>query len=308
MNRANPFEGLPPGPPATLPRLEFSALAFLLDPVHEPFDEELALARLQAAGVDLDTYFYDYDIDSRHDVVIPGEPVKPWVSKEKGRTATQFVVGHGDLRWLPVLKAAGADIGRPDSHGMSPIGLALCSLHDRTFEAVDVLLALSVDIDAFCSDPDNTASVEPLYSPLMLAARFDDENMIRALVARGADVNRHASEAIMVAGTPLMEAIHKGASRACQVLLALGADANCKDRFGCNALWHAVQLEHGDMVVAMLESGCEPFVSDGAKEHVPLIEFCEGKAGSRAMAQVVRSYFAASQARRVLNEIDGLSP
>lgn len=62
------------------------------------------------------------------------------------------------------------------------------------------------------------------FSPLARAARTNDVPTIRALVAKGADVNARDQGANH--WTPLLHAIHKGQRLSVDALLAAGADAN----------------------------------------------------------------------------------
>ncbi|BCX88312.1 conserved hypothetical protein [Methylomarinovum tepidoasis] len=81
-------------------------------------------------------------------------------------------------------------------------------------------------------------------TPLMIAAYFGNERIVRLLLGYGADVNATDNRGV----TPLMEAVAGGWPRVVRWLLASGADVGAKDQSGLTALDRAHQKDHADLV------------------------------------------------------------
>jgi ankyrin repeat protein len=88
---------------------------------------------------------------------------------------------------------------------------------------------------------------------LLTAAYRGDVAGIRALLARGADVNVRNREG----HTPLWEAAYAGRAEAARLLLDRGADANARDENGMTPLMWAVCGGYADTVRVLLERGAD---------------------------------------------------
>lgn len=190
--------------------LDKSPLAFLLQPLQEPFDEEAGLQRLRgcvAAGVDLDGYWRDewywkHDSRSSRD--------KEFVHE---RTPAQSVARRGDARWIALLHAAGADVHRPDKDGQPSIVLATLA---GNVQAIDMLMLLGADVEARSVQGDQVPSG---CTPLIMAARIGQAQRLQALLQHGADV-----EARDVQGrTALWHAVDLDRPAAVVILFEAGA-------------------------------------------------------------------------------------
>lgn len=91
---------------------------------------------------------------------------------------------------------------------------------------------------------------------LMVAARNDRVEVIRVLVAAGADVN--APDHRMTRWPPLVHAIHKGREGAATALLQAGADPNAHDRAGATPLMYAAAYGNLALVRKLLARGADP--------------------------------------------------
>jgi len=110
-------------------------------------------------------------------------------------------------------------------------------------------------------------------SPLMVAVTLPDLRLLRALISRGADVNRpHA------AATPLIAATrdsHEGRPDAVTMLLANGADPRRADADGNTPLHHAARCAE-PIIAALLVDASAALDAVNADGATPLAIACEG--------------------------------
>jgi ankyrin repeat protein len=93
----------------------------------------------------------------------------------------------------------------------------------------------------------------------IVIARSDD-NWMRFLIGKGADVNLAASNG----DTPLITAARVGYTDAVELLLALGAKVDATNKMGETALITAVQQREVDAVKLLLARGADPNKPDSA--------------------------------------------
>jgi ankyrin repeat protein len=98
----------------------------------------------------------------------------------------------------------------------------------------------------------------PLTS-IIIAARNGDAPQIRALAARGANVNEPAG---VNGWTPLEHAIHKNQLGAVQALLDAGADPNAANPGGLTPLIMAAGYGYTPIVELLLHRGANPRLRD----------------------------------------------
>lgn len=103
------------------------------------------------------------------------------------------------------------------------------------------------------------ACYRPEGSPLVGAARTGDIAAIRALAARGADLN--APEGVND-WTPLLHAVHKNQIGAVQALLDAGADPNRANPEGRTPLMMAAGYGYTDIVKLLLRRGADRRLRD----------------------------------------------
>ncbi len=133
------------------------------------------------------------------------------------------VSGHTDV--LEFLLANKADVNARDNVGRAALGLAA---QNDWADVVELLLTNKADVNA----KDGTSGLAPLHE----AAFFGHTNVVKSLLANGADVNVRAKIGI----TPLGEAAFAGQKGVAELLLSRGADINSADDQGVTPLEYAV--------------------------------------------------------------------
>ena len=186
-----------------------------------------------------------------------------------GKSGRLTVLPKGD--WLPVmyaarqnataaireLSASGADLNAIDPDHMTALLIAVINAH---YDAAALLLALGVDPNLA-----DAAGMTPLYAVVDLntfadtpgrptpvpSGKLSAADLVKALLAHGADPNRPLSAPLLVrvhdrgdgtlgaGATPLMRAAKKGDVEMMRVLLANGADPTLRTAAGANALLYA---------------------------------------------------------------------
>lgn len=212
------------------------------------------------------------------------------------------LLGSGTLAWVPAhagsfdeffkalklddvdavraLLRRGFDPNAVDSHGNSALYLAL---QYRALKVARLLVAqpgLHIDqrnpagetalmIACLRGDNDlaramiqrgaqvNPASDAPAWTALSYAATSGDDTLVKLLLAKGARVHQAAPNGT----TPLMMAAYFGHTSTVRLLLAAGADARRKNAMGFTAMDLAMQREHRDTAEVLgraLDAGRKP--------------------------------------------------
>jgi ankyrin repeat protein len=158
-----------------------------------------------------------------------------------------------------------------NADGLSPV---LCALYNGKSELVEPLLEANPPLDVFdAAAVGRTRGLEELldgepelvtswsrdgFTALHLAAFFGQEDAVKVLLERGAEVNlvaRHASIHV----TPLHSAAAGGFHpEVVKLLLAHGADPNAAQDGGFTPLHSAAQNDHREVAEALLEAGADP--------------------------------------------------
>jgi ankyrin repeat protein len=137
------------------------------------------------------------------------------VPQADGATALHWAAHSGDVKIAQLLIRAGARAGIADDTGVTPIHLA-CT--NRSAALVDLLLEAGADPNAALLNGETA---------LMTCSRAGDVHAVKALTARGADVNRkepfHGQTALMWAAAER----HPGVVAA---LIEAGASVNARSR------------------------------------------------------------------------------
>lgn len=180
-----------------------------------------------------------------------------------GETPVMVAARSGYANVVDLLLAKGGDPNARGARGQTALMWAVAQKHP---EAVKVLLAHGADVEAKSSAWNEVMAVPPHgYLPynraiphggdtaLMFAAREDDVESAKLLVAAGAQVN--AADAWGVTATTL--AAHSGHDDMVAFLLSKGADPNLAAA-GFSALHAAIMRRDEAMVTALLDHGANP--------------------------------------------------
>ena len=129
-------------------------------------------------------------------------------------TPLHRAITRGSTEAAKILIESGANINKPRSDGQTPLEMA--GVRNRT----EVLLFLG-------QTPTTEASVSPKQqlaeTPLYKAAERNDVNLIKQLLADGADIDLAAGRD---QETPLHRAITRGSTEAAKILIESGANIN----------------------------------------------------------------------------------
>ena len=95
-------------------------------------------------------------------------------------------------------------------------------------------------------------------TPLMVAAKIGDLELVRLLLSRGADINATTQNG----GTPLMFSAIPGNPEIVRLLIERGADVNAVAHFNWTALMVASAKGHDGIIRLLLENGANANVAD----------------------------------------------
>ncbi|MDA1372312.1 MAG: ankyrin repeat domain-containing protein [Proteobacteria bacterium] len=163
-----------------------------------------------------------------------------------GSSALLFAARNGDIETARVLLAAGADVQDRDASGASALLLAAHSGHGQLAE---FLLANGADPNA----------AEAGYTALHAAVLRSQVNLVKALLAKGADLN-----ALIEHGTPGRR---------------FSADYSIRYQLiGTNALWLAAKYGEVEILKTLIEAGADPFFE--TDRGVTTLQVAMGNSGS----------------------------
>ncbi|CAM9232170.1 unnamed protein product [Ectocarpus fasciculatus] len=171
-------------------------------------------------------------------------------------------VRRGEADAVSKLLSEGADAASLDGSGRSPLLLATQEGH---LPVVRVLLDSGAG-DAACIPPNGPNGMSALVKA---AARKEHLGILRALIARGADVEATDSGG----ATALQHAAMLGKTESIDVLVEHGASVDSVDVDGMSALHWASVEGHGEAIVALLRHGADIDAADAAGR-TPLHRAC----------------------------------
>ncbi|CAF1255635.1 unnamed protein product [Adineta ricciae] len=164
-----------------------------------------------------------------------------------------------DLDVIEACVEANADLdfapSGPDADNLNITGqtaLFMATLKDR------------VDVVKFLIHRGAQVNVKNRYgvSPLLLCAESGNQELVRALVEAGADVNvtpqgELAEENLLAGQTPLFGAAKKGHVEICEYLIQNGANVNAVTMTGATALYTATEEAHLDVIELLIRHGAD---------------------------------------------------
>ena len=167
-----------------------------------------------------------------------------------GDTALHYTAQFTQPRVMKLLLDAGAKTDLQDKWGQTPLIMAAGDEYD----SADFRMLMEKNADMNLATPHGGTA-------LHYAAGHGDLAMVKALVARGANVNQTIKKS---GETPLITACRDWAhSYIVSPLLSAGADVNARDKNGRTALHYAVDpLLNIPLVELLLEKGADPTQAD----------------------------------------------
>jgi ankyrin repeat protein len=149
----------------------------------------------------------------------------------------------------------GASVAERNNAGVSPIMSGAAS---GDLETVRLLLEAGANANDFPTSTDPRSSDLPagMRTPLMWAAYYNDERMVRLLLDRGADPNLST-----YFGSPLSHACWNDGFEAAELLIDRGANVNARDSVANFTPLHwaaGSETRHPHLVRLLLASGADP--------------------------------------------------
>ncbi|HVZ23345.1 MAG TPA: ankyrin repeat domain-containing protein [Vicinamibacterales bacterium] len=219
-----------------------------------------------------------------------------------GTTALQWAARANDVDVARVLLRAGARVDAANRYGVTPLSLAA---QNGSAPMIELLLAAGADPNHVISKGQtvlmtaartgNVAAVTALLDhgadvaaredllgedALMWAASENHPDVVKLLIARGADVNVRSTpltfprEQFGLEGvptflpkgdwTPLMYAARDGATEAAAALADAGAELDAVDPEHATALLRAIANAHDDTAAVLIAHGANPNIADTA--------------------------------------------
>lgn len=174
---------------------------------------------------------------------VPGELFDE--SDDLGMTPLSYAVECGNLDVVKLLVNRGVDIIGPDRDN-TPLRTAI---RQNQIETVRFLL------DAGACP--NESQTPRQYAPLPLAAQCGDDEIVRMLLERGADIHY----VLPWGETPLIMAARGGHGAVVRRLVASGADVD-DDSYSLTALDCALRNYEGDVALLLVELGADPLLCE----------------------------------------------
>lgn len=160
---------------------------------------------------------------------------------QEGKTALMFASQQGYTAIVKMLLKQGAEVDQEDVKGQT-------ALFGTTVEIVPLLLSYGATID----HPNKKGN-----TPLIVACKEDNEELARALLQHGADINKYnlkGRPAIFAAKLPALIALLK----------QQGANIDQQDPEGNAAIHYAINKEKYEQMKSLIEEGARVFIKNKA--------------------------------------------
>ena len=171
-----------------------------------------------------------------------------------GDTSLHLALQRAEVEIGRMLIGRGADVAAQNKDGVTPLHLALDLFGEMKMEAV---LMLIEDMPVAAQNKDGE-------TPLHLASQYEEVEVVRMLIERGADVSAQNKEG----ETPLHRALEYGNVGVVRMLIESGTDVSAQNKDGMTPLHLAslhrrveavrMLIEHGADVAAQNKNGETP--------------------------------------------------
>jgi len=183
-----------------------------------------------------------------------------------------------DPRVVLSLLLKGVDPNLTDSRGRTALFTAV---RENSLKALDSLLAEPrLNVDALNADGE---------TPLMLAAIRGSLPAVKALVKRGAAINRKG-------WTPLHYACSGPDNGVAAFLITHGAELNARSDNGTTPLMMAARYGNGDLVPLLLKAGAEPRAAN--EQELTAADFAKRSGRDNMAAELRRAMAEAAKAAK----------
>lgn len=247
-------------------------------------------------------------IHQRQLIVPPALPYEPGIAQslheqqilQKQPLNTQLLIAaqYGDSAKIQDLVARGADINSGQKNPImigesarqiliTPLAIALLN---KQHDAIDCILKLGGkptyrDLENAIDDmkydialefiahgaPIVSDQAEPFHRTLLMrAVQIGNENLCRALILHGANLNDQGP----FGQTALIIAVLHDHEEICKLLLSHGADINIHDCYGTRALGYAANRQSANLIQLLCEYGADPNTQD-SKGRTILLDSCD---------------------------------
>lgn len=184
-------------------------------------------------------------------------------------------VKYGNMNSLKKLIAKGASINEKCQHGFgeTPLQTAIYYKH------LDIMIYL-LDLKASPNEKDWTGK-----SALILACNTENDQFIKVLLDRGADLEYHG----YFDGTPLVYAVQYKYYIAAETLIKRKANVNYKSKYGETPLMKAIDNNDYPMLKLLIENGADPKIKYEGKD---MVQYAENKNAAPAVVQYLKERIA----------------
>lgn len=177
------------------------------------------------------------------------------IQNEKGQTPFSLAAKSGKIPLMDMLANMGGStisLNHPDYHRQSPLMLAIT--HGQTKAALWLIDRPGVDV--------NQGDFYHV-TPLIAAAEFGNEVVVKRLIEKGAVVNM----VDLNGESAVIKAAWQGHAGIIDLLIKAGADLNLKNKQGRDALNIAVMKKHPACAEVLIRGGCHLII--GQKFDMP---------------------------------------
>ena len=163
---------------------------------------------------------------------------------DSGNAPLSFACRIGNVDIVRTFLQAGAAVDLPDDTLWTPLHLVLQEVKPETHEIVKLLLEYGANVNV---------RTDGGSMPPHIAAQEGDFDILRDLIAKGADINAEMSK-----GTPLMRAVVNGHVDAVEFLCENGANTSFSKTLGTSALHLALARNPNyDIVHKLIKMGAD---------------------------------------------------
>lgn len=190
-----------------------------------------------------------------------------------GCTALYSSILNNNIEIAKLLIKAGADVEKPENHGVTPLMLA-CELDN--IEIINVLIKAGANINLETNDKSNTALT---IAYTVGSEKYEESyDVLKLLIKAGGDLNK----AKIYGNTLLSKSIERNKIELIKILIEEGADVNKSDKYSYAPLVTALEQGNIEIIKLLLASGADvnqpnkhgitPFIASIKKENIEIVK------------------------------------